>query len=149
MSFLLSSCRFVDELKLQLPKWPEEVVASRNRYAHVIKALADKYPTENLLLVTHGIALHFVLSYFISLIFSLSLSLYIYIYVDFILWTCLGEGVGVAVSTFMEGVTVYEVDYCAYALLKRPIFYRDDESYTGGEFQVQTMRHISTFGSHK
>ena len=75
MSFLLRSCRFVYELKLQLPKWPEEVVASRNRYAHVINALADKYPTENLLLVTHGIiALHFVLSYFISLIF------YIYIY---------------------------------------------------------------------
>lgn len=27
---------------------------ARSRYASVIKALADKYPNENLLLVTHG-----------------------------------------------------------------------------------------------
>ncbi|PON70224.1 Histidine phosphatase [Trema orientale] len=91
--------RSVEPVYKELPKWPEQVNASRNRYVHVIKALADKYPNENLLLVTHG------------------------------------EGVGVAVSTFMEGVTVYEVDYCAHALLKRPVFYRD-ESYSRGEFQV-------------
>jgi broad specificity phosphatase PhoE len=27
---------------------------ARSRYASIIKALADKYPHENLLLVTHG-----------------------------------------------------------------------------------------------
>lgn len=27
---------------------------ARSRYANVVQALADKYPTENLLLVTHG-----------------------------------------------------------------------------------------------
>ncbi|XP_062073239.1 uncharacterized protein LOC133777574 isoform X1 [Humulus lupulus] len=95
--------RSVEPVYTELPKWPEQVSASRNRYAHVIKALADKYPTENLLLVTHG------------------------------------EGVGVAVSEFMKGVSVYEVEYCAYALLKRPIFNRDD-LYTAGEFQIETHK---------
>ncbi|KAF4402353.1 hypothetical protein CsatB_003328 [Cannabis sativa] len=95
--------RSVEPVYNEMPKWPEQVSQSRNRYAHVVKALADKYPTENLLLVTHG------------------------------------EGVGVALSEFMKGVTVYEVEYCAYALLKRPIF-NIDESYTAGEFQVETHR---------
>ncbi|XP_051183742.2 uncharacterized protein [Lolium perenne] len=38
----------------EVPKWGESVRAARTRYASVIKALADKYPDENLLLVTHG-----------------------------------------------------------------------------------------------
>ena len=50
-----------------------------------------------------------------------------------------GEGVGVAVSKFMEGVTVYEVEYCAYAVLKRPVFRCRDEPAAAasfGEFEV-------------
>jgi broad specificity phosphatase PhoE len=39
---------------LQVPKWEESVMDARSRYASIIKALADKYPHENLLLVTHG-----------------------------------------------------------------------------------------------
>jgi broad specificity phosphatase PhoE len=39
---------------VQVPKWGESVWEARSRYASVIKALADKYPDENLLLVTHG-----------------------------------------------------------------------------------------------
>ena len=38
----------------QLPQWKETVDGARYRYAQVIKTLADKYPSENLLLVTHG-----------------------------------------------------------------------------------------------
>lgn len=38
----------------EVPKWGESVKGARIRYASVIKALADKYPDENLLLVTHG-----------------------------------------------------------------------------------------------
>lgn len=38
----------------ELPKWEETVTEARTRYIRVIKALADKYPSENLLLVTHG-----------------------------------------------------------------------------------------------
>ncbi|GAV72136.1 His_Phos_1 domain-containing protein [Cephalotus follicularis] len=38
----------------KLPQWEETVVGARTRYAEIIKALADKYPSENLLLVTHG-----------------------------------------------------------------------------------------------
>ncbi|KAA3471236.1 Phosphoglycerate mutase family protein [Gossypium australe] len=37
-----------------MPQWEETVDESRNRYKQIIKALADKYPSENLLLVTHG-----------------------------------------------------------------------------------------------
>ncbi|KAF0932788.1 hypothetical protein E2562_012124 [Oryza meyeriana var. granulata] len=38
----------------EVPRWGESVWEARSRYASVIKALADKYPDENLLLVTHG-----------------------------------------------------------------------------------------------
>ncbi|KAB2016069.1 hypothetical protein ES319_D08G071200v1 [Gossypium barbadense] len=38
----------------KMPQWEETVDESRSRYKQSIKALADKYPSENLLLVTHG-----------------------------------------------------------------------------------------------
>ncbi|KMS99973.1 hypothetical protein BVRB_1g018150 isoform A [Beta vulgaris subsp. vulgaris] len=38
----------------EMPRWEETVLGSRSRYENVIQALADKYPRENLLLVTHG-----------------------------------------------------------------------------------------------
>lgn len=38
----------------EMPRWEETVLASRSRYECVIQALADKYPSENLLFVTHG-----------------------------------------------------------------------------------------------
>ncbi|KAK8487865.1 hypothetical protein V6N11_047422 [Hibiscus sabdariffa] len=44
----------VERVYKELPQWEETVTGSRNRYEQVIKALADKYPSENLLLVTHG-----------------------------------------------------------------------------------------------
>lgn len=44
-----------------MPKFGEEQASARKRYAGVIKALADKYPTENLLLVTHGIRINNIL----------------------------------------------------------------------------------------
>jgi broad specificity phosphatase PhoE len=34
--------------------WEEELSRTRARYQQIVKDLADKYPTENLLLVTHG-----------------------------------------------------------------------------------------------
>ncbi|KAK4270568.1 hypothetical protein QN277_023588 [Acacia crassicarpa] len=48
-----------------------------------------------------------------------------------------GEGVGVALSAFLKNATVYEVDYCAYVELKRPIF-KEDQSFKVGEFEVLT-----------
>ncbi|XP_020247157.1 uncharacterized protein LOC109824935 [Asparagus officinalis] len=38
----------------QLPQWEEPVSSARDRYKNIIQALADKFPNENLLLVTHG-----------------------------------------------------------------------------------------------
>ncbi|KAL2536547.1 Phosphoglycerate mutase family protein [Forsythia ovata] len=43
-----------EQLHKQLPEWQETLEGARGRYLEVIKALADKYPSENLLLVTHG-----------------------------------------------------------------------------------------------
>ncbi|KAJ4727234.1 Phosphoglycerate mutase family protein [Melia azedarach] len=83
----------------QLPQWEEPLGGARERYEQMIKALANKYPSENLLLVTHG------------------------------------EAVGVAVSAFLKDVTVYEVDYCAYAELRRPISIKN-ESFSAGDFEV-------------
>ncbi|KAM3733260.1 hypothetical protein ACB098_11G121800 [Castanea mollissima] len=91
----------VEPVYKELPQWEETVPGARTRYANIFQALADKYPTENLLLVTHG------------------------------------EGVGVAVSTFMKDTTVYAVEYCAYTELRRPIFHKD-HSFTAGNFEVLT-----------
>lgn len=44
----------VERVYQELPKWEEPVGVARTRYMQIIKALADKYPSENLLLVTHG-----------------------------------------------------------------------------------------------
>lgn len=38
----------------QMPRWEEPVNVARGRYQKIITALADKFPHENLLLVTHG-----------------------------------------------------------------------------------------------
>ncbi|KAF9602681.1 hypothetical protein IFM89_030569 [Coptis chinensis] len=38
----------------EMPKWEESLLDARARYACVIHELADKFPSENLLLVTHG-----------------------------------------------------------------------------------------------
>ncbi|KAM1369969.1 hypothetical protein ACFX15_039751 [Malus domestica] len=85
----------------ELPQWGESVTGARARYVHVIEALADKYPTENLLLVSHG------------------------------------EGVGSSISAFLEGATVYEVEYCAYSELRRPI---KNRSSAAGKFEVMVNR---------
>ncbi|XP_010544584.1 PREDICTED: uncharacterized protein LOC104817198 [Tarenaya hassleriana] len=44
----------VDRIYKELPRWEETVEGCRDRYLNIVKALADKYPSENLLLVTHG-----------------------------------------------------------------------------------------------
>ncbi|KAJ4834794.1 hypothetical protein Tsubulata_030069 [Turnera subulata] len=99
----------VERVYKELPKWGETVQGSRSRYAEVIKALADKYPSENILLVTHG------------------------------------EGVGVSVSAFLKDVTVYEVEYCAYSELRRPISL-DLQSFTAGDFSVRTKPGVTGVG---
>ena len=48
-----------------------------------------------------------------------------------------GEGVGTALSSFKKGALVYEVMYCGYVELRRPIF-KKDKSFTAGEFEVLT-----------
>ncbi|KAM3344627.1 hypothetical protein P3S68_024336 [Capsicum galapagoense] len=44
----------VEPVYRKLPEWEETLESARSRYKEVVKALADKYPSENLLLVTHG-----------------------------------------------------------------------------------------------
>ncbi|XP_057978852.1 uncharacterized protein LOC131165250 [Malania oleifera] len=44
----------VKRIYKQLPQWEETILSARTRYKEVIQALADKFPSENLLLVTHG-----------------------------------------------------------------------------------------------
>ncbi|KZV31584.1 hypothetical protein F511_13524 [Dorcoceras hygrometricum] len=44
----------VEPIYKELPKWGETAEGTRARYLDVIKALANKYPSDNLLLVTHG-----------------------------------------------------------------------------------------------
>ncbi|XP_043697525.1 uncharacterized protein LOC122648360 [Telopea speciosissima] len=87
----------------ELPKWEESLMDARARYRQVIQTLADKYPHENLLFVTHG------------------------------------EGVGIAVSSFMKDVTVYEVEYCGYAHTRRAITFKDEQTFTSCKFEVSTM----------
>ncbi|XP_072958702.1 uncharacterized protein [Typha angustifolia] len=44
----------VEHVYQEMPQWGESVMDARIRYEGIIQALADKYPHENLLLVTHG-----------------------------------------------------------------------------------------------
>ncbi|ESW06501.1 hypothetical protein PHAVU_010G053300 [Phaseolus vulgaris] len=90
----------VERVYKKLPQWEEDPnLHTRPRYKQIVKDLADKYHTENLLLVTHG------------------------------------EGVGVAFSSFQKEVEVYDVEYCGYIQLRRPIF-KKDQSFTAGEFEA-------------
>ncbi|CAK9146208.1 unnamed protein product [Ilex paraguariensis] len=97
----------VEQVYKELPQWEETVTDARSRYAQIIKALADKVPSENLLLVTHG------------------------------------EGVGVAVSTLLKDITVYEVEYCAYSHSRRPIIFGEKHSFTAGDFELVTPKGLS------
>lgn len=54
----------VEMVYRELPKWEESVLQARARYQQTIKNLADKYPTENLLFVTHGEGIEVALSSF-------------------------------------------------------------------------------------
>ncbi|KAF6146165.1 hypothetical protein GIB67_015603 [Kingdonia uniflora] len=44
----------VERVYQEMPQWEETVTGARERYVRVIAALADKFPSENLLIVTHG-----------------------------------------------------------------------------------------------
>ncbi|KAJ3689023.1 hypothetical protein LUZ61_018187 [Rhynchospora tenuis] len=48
----------------QIPAYGESVVNARRRFASVIRSLADKYPHENLLLITHGEGVWVSVQYF-------------------------------------------------------------------------------------
>ncbi|KAJ4884955.1 Phosphoglycerate mutase family protein [Raphanus sativus] len=43
----------VDMVYKELPQWEESAEGFRERYVNVLKVLAQKYPSENLLLITH------------------------------------------------------------------------------------------------
>lgn len=116
-----------------MPEWEESVSQTRARYEQIIKDLADKHPSENLLLVTHGmyhilfsVLLHLKATFFVNASWIL-ITLHLFA----------GEGVGVALSSFKKGSEVLEVDYCGYVELRRPIFMKD-HSYTAGEFEALT-----------
>ncbi|CAA7029551.1 unnamed protein product [Microthlaspi erraticum] len=44
----------VDPVYKEMPQWEETVEGCTERFLNLVKTLADKYPSENLLLVTHG-----------------------------------------------------------------------------------------------
>ncbi|XP_009105525.2 uncharacterized protein LOC103831373 [Brassica rapa] len=46
--------RDVDPVYKEMPQWEETVEECTERFLGLVKTLADKYPSENLLLVTHG-----------------------------------------------------------------------------------------------
>ncbi|RZC69162.1 hypothetical protein C5167_032285 [Papaver somniferum] len=46
----------------EMPRWEESITEARTRYLQVVRALADKFPSENLLFVTHGEAIGAVIS---------------------------------------------------------------------------------------
>ncbi|KAH7692781.1 Histidine phosphatase superfamily clade-1 protein [Dioscorea alata] len=91
----------VDMVYKELPQWKETLACARSRYYAIFKDLANKFPHENLLLVTHG------------------------------------EGVGVSVSSFLKDAQVFEVEYCAYSHLQRPMSF-DSSEVTETDFKVLT-----------
>ncbi|MQM05275.1 hypothetical protein Taro_038079, partial [Colocasia esculenta] len=49
-----------------------------------------------------------------------------------------GEAIGVAVSSFLEGVEVFNVDFCAYSHLQREVNFKDSKTLTAGDFKMLT-----------
>ncbi|CAA0806023.1 Phosphoglycerate mutase family protein [Striga hermonthica] len=85
----------VEMVYKEVPRWQETADGGRARYLEVVKTLADKHPSENLLLVTPG------------------------------------EGVGSAVSGCLPDFMVFEVDYCAHSVLRRPMMaLGENQSFT-------------------
>lgn len=112
----------------------------------VVKALADKYPSENLLLVTHGkfysLGRPFYSSHsqhhtnaFCDLESGFCKNLVRMFNMSF---AHPGEGVGSVFSDIMNGVTVYDVEYCGYTILKRCIHLGENQSFTAGELTQQS-----------
>ncbi|KAJ8747051.1 hypothetical protein K2173_011363 [Erythroxylum novogranatense] len=96
----------VESVYKELPKWQE--TDAKKRYKQIVEELANRYPLENLLLVTHG------------------------------------EAVATMVDEFSEdNQKVYDVEYCAYTDLKRPIKH-EDKSYSAGDFKVVFSSGIET-----
>ncbi|KAL3738924.1 hypothetical protein ACJRO7_020326 [Eucalyptus globulus] len=54
--------RTVKSVFNELPHWGESEPKARDRYLHTIHSLADRYPSENLLLITHGEAVKVTVS---------------------------------------------------------------------------------------
>ncbi|XP_075510925.1 uncharacterized protein LOC142546853 isoform X2 [Primulina tabacum] len=116
----------VEQIYKQLPKWQETAEGTWSRYLDVIKALADKYPSESLLVETHGKLFHFQ---FLNLFSSLDL-----MRISIIMTLVSGEGVASSVYRFVKDVDmICEVEYCAYSHLSRPIFFGEYNSFTAGD----------------
>ena len=106
---------------------------ARSRYASVIKALADKYPHENLLLVTHG---EYPSCVYIS---SFDHALVVAMLQRNLLVA--GEGVGASISYFEMGLEIYDVEYCAYSVLERQVCKKPGDEqggFTADSFKVLT-----------
>ncbi|THG08091.1 hypothetical protein TEA_015331 [Camellia sinensis var. sinensis] len=162
----------VEPVYEELPRWEETVIGARRRYAQIIRALADKFPSENLLFVTHGGGgkgpwLGLQMSQVESSFARFKLGPFVYqvrkscsssaqsltIKKKFssnqVLFAW--EGVGVAVSEFMKDINVYEVEYCAYSHLQRSVSVGENKSFTAGEFEVlihKTQTGISYYPSN-
>lgn len=107
-----STCFFIPFLRfLQLPRWEESVAGARNRYATVIQALADRYPNENLLLVSHGQRIFYL--------FPKAPMIRGPREIDLSSCSFAGEAVGTAVASYLENTMVYEAEYCACCHLRR------------------------------
>ncbi|KAK9120820.1 hypothetical protein Syun_018437 [Stephania yunnanensis] len=115
LSFTISISTYQQRLQavLQLPKWGEPTREARARYVRVLRSLADKYPNENLLLVTHG--------RFLSVPRTFCKS-------------C--KGVRAVISAFLPDVRVYVVEHCAYSHQQRRISFNSDNKFTAGNFEV-------------
>ncbi|KAK4397411.1 hypothetical protein Sango_1577700 [Sesamum angolense] len=117
----------VEMVYKQLPKWQETVADARARYVEVMKILADKYPSENLLLVTHVSTVAFLEILWCETNASATVA-----YDASYLLS--GEGVGSAVARCLKDVMVSEVEYCGYAVASRPIVFGGNSSFSAGDF---------------
>ncbi|KAF8380538.1 hypothetical protein HHK36_028025 [Tetracentron sinense] len=103
----------VQSVYKELPKWEESAMDAGARYKKVIQALADKFPSENLLLVTHGEGVMVALSEFLK---------------D---------------PTESKDPKCARPDYCAYLRLQRLISFSPSREYTAGNFELLTESGIS------
>ncbi|KAK8565945.1 hypothetical protein V6N12_059489 [Hibiscus sabdariffa] len=129
--------RTVEPIYKEVPQWEETSQGTRSRHEQIFKALADKYPSENLLLVTHCKLNSWILDSDKNMLMMLLLCCFIDLNNWLYTFRMQGKGVADSVSAFKEDTRVTKIYYCGYSELRRSVSWKN-QTFTTGNFEMLT-----------